>query len=870
MQSTTESINVVSKVNTQSLFDRLNKEQKEAVSLGWGPAIVAAGAGSGKTTVLTRRVAYLLSELKQPAHSILAVTFTNKAAGEMRDRLEALVGTRTARQLSIGTFHSVCARLLRMEIDSYAGSHGYKWRSNFVIYDETDSLSVLKDVIKKLNLDDNMYPPRQMHQKISSFKNDGLTAEIYAQEARKYADQKFADIYSGYQAALAANNALDFDDLILTFTQVLEKDDEVRRSLQERFKHILVDEFQDTNRTQSRLISLLSPSEGRNLTVDEVEEFWRGRSLLVVGDVDQSIYSWRKADFRIFLGFQNAYKSCRLIKLEENYRSTATILEAANSVIRNNTERIDKVLRCNRGKGGKVRVQAGSDEIDEAYFVAEELKRLMARGISLSDCAVLFRVNSLSRALEEVLVRSHIPYTIVGGTRFYERAEIKDVLAYLKFIYNPLDSQSFRRCINVPRRGLGKTSLEHLIEHADREQIGPLEACLQSGKIGSLSARAAGALSEFGLLCRAWNDMASFTPVSELLKVVLNQSGFLKALQEEAQTNKDELAGGRVDNVKELIAVAQEFEASADEPTLGAFLTRISLVSDLDALKAGEDAVKLMSLHAAKGLEFQNVFLIGLEQGLFPHMRSLDSPKDMEEERRLMYVGITRAEERLYLTYARKRASYASGGFSNYTLPSDFLSEISSELLMGLESAVDMRDSDNYGRTGMDATENRRFGYSSGDYNQEGATEKRRFGYSSGDYNQGGMERRSSSGASSSGYSGGGNSNRFARPAASPGRPAASPGQPAGLPVKPRVLSRSRPEPGNEPPQPKPAGGSGVSPQADFERLKVQDKVMHTKFGTGVVVEVIGDGDKEIYAIKFAGAGKRLMDPRFAKLVKLD
>lgn len=854
-------------VNSEDLFSKLNTEQKEAVSLKWGPSLVIAGAGSGKTTVLTKRVAYLLAELKQSPDSILAVTFTNKAAGEMRDRLEALVGTKTAKRLSIGTFHSVCARLLRADIELLQSPDGFKWKNNFVIYDETDTLSLVKDVISKLNLDDKMYPPREMRHRISSFKNDGISSHEYAKDALRYADQKFSDIYTNYQAALARNNALDFDDLILSFILLLEQNEELRSSLQNRFRHVLVDEFQDTNQSQYKLIRLLSPSENKDASPSELTEFWNGRTLMVVGDVDQSIYSWRKADFRIILGFQNDYKSCRLIKLEENYRSTSTILDVANNIIKNNTERIDKVLRCNRGKGGKVRINAGTDEIDEAYFVCEELKRLQARGIALSACAILYRTNALSRAMEEVLVRSHIAYTMVGGTRFYDRAEIKDVIAYLKFIYNPLDSQAFLRCVNSPKRGLGKTSLDHLMEYAVNEKIGPLEACLNADKIGSLSGKAGKSLYEFGSMAQRWQNAASIMPVSELLKVVLSQSGYLKKLKEDAEGSKDELAAGRVENVEELLAVASDFESIADEPTLEAFLTRISLVSDLDALKAGQDAVKLMTLHSAKGLEFQNVFLIGLEQGLFPHSRSLDSPKELEEERRLMYVGVTRAEERLYLTYARKRASYAQGGFSNYTIPSCFLGEISTDLVMGLESMVDIKQVEStYEKPGYQ--KGRSFGSQSDDWSSERSSGR-------GGYPRGGgsddwsSERSGRSGASSSwgrsadsGYER--SNNRYDKSSsAQPQRPQQGP------PAKPRVLTRSGQNTGQVNDNFSSGQPSSVSPQADFERLKVGDKVMHTKFGVGSVAEVIGDGDKEIYAVKFESAGKRVLDPRFAKLVKL-
>ncbi len=924
-------------VNSQDLLDKLNKEQKEAVCQKWGGSLVIAGAGSGKTTVLTKRVAWLLTELKQPAHSILAVTFTNKAAGEMKERLEKLVGAQTGKQLTIGTFHSICARLLRQEIENYTSPEGLKWKNNFAIYDETDSMSLVKDVIGKLNLDDQVYKPKEVRHRISALKNDGYTANQYSGEAKNYFDNKISEIFNNYQAALARNNALDFDDLILMFTDLLAQNEEVRERFRYRFRHILVDEFQDTNQSQYKMIRLIAPKEKAGATPQELEQTWNERSLMVVGDVDQSIYSWRKADFRIILGFQNDYQASRLIKLEENYRSTGTILDVANSIIKNNTERIDKVLRCNRGRGGKIRVHCGTDEIDEAYFIVEELKRLRARGIAYSDCTILYRTNAQSRAVEEVLVRSHVPYMMIGGTRFYERAEIKDVLSYLKLIYNPADSHSFLRSIGTPKRGLGKTSIEHLRDFADARNVTLIDAALDAHQITELGAKAAKGLQEFANQVINWQNMAQIMPVSDLLELVLKQSTLLAKLEEEANTSKDELAHGRVENVRELVAVAKEFEQMADEPTLEAFLTKISLVSDVDALKAGEDAVKLMTLHSAKGLEFQNVFLIGLEQGLLPHFRSINSgsAKEIEEERRLMYVGVTRAEERLYITYARKRASFVQGNFgsTNYTIPSIFLSEISPDLAMGLEIQPDIREVEStwgggYPRRGggssdpeggydsfKDSDQQRGFGHqdrygqrgnssgggygqrsggsSSGYGNSSNSSYGQRSGGSSGYGNSGnsygqraggsssyGQRGSSSNGSGSSGgyaqrgggggYSdrssggSGGSSSYGQRGGSTGGSMSGRPGQP---PAKPRVLSRSG---GNEQSAPTEERKSSVTPNANFERLKVGDKVMHTKFGIGEVNKVMGEGDKEIYAVKFESSGNRVLDPRLAKLVKLD
>jgi DNA helicase-2/ATP-dependent DNA helicase PcrA len=451
------------------LLQGLNPQQAEAVSLGWGPSLVVAGAGSGKTTVLTRRVAYLVSELRQDPYTVLAVTFTNKAAGEMKERLQKLVGYDIARQLTIGTFHSICARLLRQEIENYQTPEGWRWKTNYVIYDETDSLNIIKGVVSRLNLDEKAFAPRDMRNKVSSLKNDGYTASAYASEAKNYRDNKISDIFNAYQSELARNNALDFDDLILTFVHLLKQNAGVLARQREHFQHILVDEFQDTNQSQYELIRLLAGGDDRTATMSP--DRWNERSLMVVGDVDQSIYSWRKADFRIILGFQNDFKDCTMVKLEENYRSTQTILDVANSIIQNNTERLEKVLRCNRGKGAKTRCYQAADDIDEAYYVVQELKKLQAQGKKLAQCVVLYRTNAQSRAIEETLVRSHTPYTMVGSTRFYDRAEIKDVMAYIKLVFNGQDGQSFLRIINTPRRGLGKATLERLYEYAAQNNM---------------------------------------------------------------------------------------------------------------------------------------------------------------------------------------------------------------------------------------------------------------------------------------------------------------------------------------------------------------------------------------------------------------
>ncbi len=788
----------------QDILARLNQEQKLAVIAGWGPALVIAGAGSGKTTVLTRRITYLITELGCDASSILAVTFTNKAASEMKSRVIGLIGESAGRFLAIGTFHSVCARLLRQEIESYVSPEGYAWKRNFVIYDETDSLSLVKGVISRLNLDEKVFEPRKIRHAISALKNDGWTSSSYQSEAKSYKQIREAEIFTNYQRELARNNAFDFDDLIGTFCEVLRKNPEVQRRLRDQYRHVLVDEFQDTNQAQYELIRLLCLPDANQPS----ESFWQDRSLMVVGDVDQSIYSWRKADYKIILGFENDFKGAQLIKLEENYRSSSTILEVANSIIKNNTERIEKVLRSNRGQGAKARCYEAQDEIDESYYVVEELKRLVARGKSLADCVILYRTNAQSRALEEVLVRSHQPYIMVGATRFYDRQEIKDMIAYLKLIYNNQDSQSLLRVINTPRRGIGKTTLDKLVDYTFESNCSLFEAIAACDKVSSISDKTQKTLREFANMVARWQSSLNVIPISQLIELVLKDTRYLEKLEEEANAGTDELAFGRIENINEFVGVAREFESIADEPTLEAFLTRISLVSDLDQADMEQDAVTLMTLHSAKGLEFPIVFLMGLEEGLFPHIRSLNSPSALEEERRLMYVGVTRAADMLYLTYARQRKNFMGGSFgtTNYTIPSRFLKEITPDLMMGFYPSPEANLAD------------APFGSNSDRASTSGFAGNRNFGSGS----------------------------RFAETSKSA----------KGMSREPAAREDffTKPEP---------------KETIHFDRLQAGDTVQHVKFGIGTITQVIGEGDKELYNVDFKTAGKRLMDPRFAKLVKL-
>lgn len=858
------------------LLNKLNPEQKETVIQKWGPSLVIAGAGSGKTTVLTKRIAYLITKLHQEPESILSVTFTNKAAAEMRERITKIVGPEQARRISIGTFHSVCARFLRFEIDNYVTEDGLRWDKNFVIYDETDTQSLVKNLVLKMNLDDKVFVPKELRHTISALKNDGYTHQTYSREAKNYREGRISELFCAYQQELARNNALDFDDLILVFTDLIQQNQAVRERMQRRFRHVLVDEFQDTNKSQYDLISIITKVDSKEHIIgreaieggwiENTDRLWHERSLMVVGDVDQSIYSWRKADFRIILGFQKDYAGCRLIKLEENYRSTGTILEVANSIIANNSERIEKTLRCNKGQGGKVNCYEAQDEIDEAYYIVKELKNHRSRGRNLADCVILYRTNSQSRAIEEVLVRSHLPYVVVGGTRFYDRQEIKDMIGYLKLVYNPKDGQSFNRVINVPKRGLGKTTLDKVVSYAESRNISPLEACLEVERIGDLSAKAQAGLKEFATQVAQWNQESQQVPVSQLLEAILRGTRYIDKLEEEAATTKDEATLGRIDNVRELVAVAKEFENSADEPDLESFLTRISLVSDLDNKNLGDDAVKLMTIHSSKGLEFPVAFIMGLEEGLFPHIRSLESDAAIEEERRLMYVAVTRAGDNLYMTLARKRTmigrGFSSGGFSSsYTIPSRFLKEIKPGLVTGYYPGGEerMETPGQKGGFGGQSKYDSNFGSNNNrDFDDDnGGRYGRKSHYDGGGSKYGGGGGYGGGGNSYGGNKSGGSGNKFAqrRMEANNLGPNARPDSF----TKPRAMRLNAPG-GNAQPEEK---------VVEYEKLNVGDKVQHVKFGLGEVVQIIGEGQKELYDVLFEGQTKRTLDPKFAKLIKL-
>ena len=631
------------------IFDTLNDRQCEAVKHTEGPLLITAGAGSGKTKVLTCRIAHLL-ELGVAPYRILAITFTNKAAKEMKERVTNLVGAQ-ADSIWLSTFHSFCAKLLRFEVD---GFHGYT--RNFTIYDSSDQLVLVKDCLKKLNLDDKQFTPRSVLGTISSAKNVLTDAKAFAAKASDFYEQKVADVYALYQEKLRENNAVDFDDLLFLAVRLLQENEGVREKYQSRFQYILVDEYQDTNHAQYALTKILAA---------------RWRNICVVGDADQSIYAWRGADIRNIIDFTRDYPDAASIKLEQNYRSTKTILHAANAVIDNNESRPKKTLWTENPTGNKIIHYQAQTEHDEADYIAGVIyNRHEISHEPYGDMAILFRTNAQSRVLEEKLMRYAIPYTMVGGTKFYDRKEIKDVLAYLRLLYNPEDSLSLTRIINVPKRNIGATTMEHVAAYAEAQGISLFEALSSTDEI-PVTKRAKASLENFAaMIFDLLNDIEG-KDVLSLIETVIKQTGYGDMLDKEAE--HDPQGESRKENVGEFLSVAKDYMDSNPEGNLQDFLENVALVSDVDDFESSDSKVTLMTLHAAKGLEFPVVFLTGLDEGLFPHSRTLMDPAQVEEERRLAYVGITRAERQLYVTNAVTRTMY--GRISAY-MPSRFLAEI--------------------------------------------------------------------------------------------------------------------------------------------------------------------------------------------------
>jgi DNA helicase-2/ATP-dependent DNA helicase PcrA len=638
----------VAVASPEQYLAELNPAQRQAVLHTEGPVLVVAGAGSGKTRVLTYRIVHLLRAAGAKPNEILAITFTNKAASEMKRRLEGLVGG-VARTMWVMTFHAACGRILRREIPRL----GY--RSNFTIYDSADQVRVVKACLEELDRDPKRFVPRGIHAQISNAKNRLVTPDEYRARVSSFYDQTVADVYDLYQRRLHASNALDFDDLLLLTVEVLRRFPEAAERWQKAFRYVLVDEYQDTNHAQYVLLKLLAAKH---------------RNVCAVGDPDQSIYAFRGADIRNILEFERDFGEVRTIPLEQNYRSTNAILETANAVISHNRERKPKNLWSELGDGDPVRVVEVEDEHAEARYVAAEIARLVEEGLAASEVAVFYRTNAQSRVLEDVLVRQEVPYQVIGGPRFYERAEVKDAVAYLQVIDNPADAVSLARIANRPRRGIGDTSISRLQTFADAQNLSLWDALGRAEEAGC-GAAPLKAIQKFRTLMESLTAQAQELSVPELVERVLEQSGYVEALEAERTIE----AQGRIENLQELVGVAREYQETADDPTLSEFLQQISLFSDQDELVEEGGRVTLMTLHNAKGLEFRAVFLIGMEEGVFPHARSLEE-QGLEEERRLCYVGLTRAQERLTLTHASSRSLWGS---KSYNLPSRFLDELPGE-----------------------------------------------------------------------------------------------------------------------------------------------------------------------------------------------
>lgn len=653
----------------QNLLENLNTEQQEAVKTNKGPLLILAGAGSGKTKVLTTRIAYMIRNGVRP-RNILAVTFTNKAAKEMKERIGKIIGEDTVKYMWVGTFHGICGRILRENIDKYNTSTGKHLDKNFTIYDDSDTNQIITRAIKKLNLDDKVYQTKLVKSIISNAKNKMQDATTFATYARDFKSQKIAAIYEEYEKALNNNNAIDFDDMLMLTVKLLEQNEEVRKLYYDRFQHIMVDEYQDTNLAQYNLVNMLYT----NLSKEIPDE----RSLCVVGDVDQSIYSWRGADFTIIMNFQKDYPKTKLIKLEQNYRSTAHILQAANAVIENNNERVDKVLRSNKGEGEKISYYIADDEADEANYIVRNIRRT-AHG-NFNQFAILYRTNNQSRALEEACMATGVPYRIYGGTKFYDRAEVKTVICYLKLINNTDDSQSLRRVINIPKRGIGDTTMKNLSDFANERDISLFEA-IKICEESEIAEKTQSKLKDFANLIYKFQQAKDSYTLKEFVTLVIEKSGYLAELQTKA-ANDPEFQDD-INNLQELVNVAEEFVPEEEDNLLGEFLQQVALVSDLDSMQDESNNITLMTLHAAKGLEFPTVFIAGMDEGIFPSQRTLQVPSEVEEERRLMYVGITRAEEKLYLISAKRRQTW---GEYRYYNPSRFMEEIPQNLIESMES----------------------------------------------------------------------------------------------------------------------------------------------------------------------------------------
>lgn len=770
-----------------TMNQHLNTQQQEAITHTEGPLLVLAGAGSGKTRVLTHKIANLIA-CNAESGSILAVTFTNKAAKEMAHRVESLLAPGAQLGLWIGTFHSVCGRILRREIGKYESDSGRKWSNNFIIYDESDSMAAVKEAIKRLELDDKLYNPKNIRYLISNLKSQLISAYQYASTAVDYKSEKLARIYDTYETILFRNNALDFDDLLKKTVEILRNDADIRERYHRQFRHVLVDEFQDTNDAQYELVRLMVEgtlkTERNTINYDHL---WQNRSFTVVGDVDQSIYSWRGANFRIILNFQQDFPEAKLIKLEHNYRSTENILKVANAIIENNNERLDKTLISVRSGGEKVVCYEAKDDREEAFFIIEKFQKLVESGqFKPGQCCILYRTNSQSRIFEDILMSKGYSYTIVGGMKFYERREIKDILGYLNVVFNDQDAYSVKRVLNVPKRGIGKTSIEKLEAYALQNGISLYQTLKQVHEIEGLGSKVQKAIGQFVATLENLKTHLPSMSLNDFMVYTAEETGYLHELKQEDPLDNE----GRIQNIEEFVSVARHYLIDNPEGDLAGFLTQMSLLSDIDSAEPAENKFVLMTMHAAKGLEFDVVAIAGLEEGLFPHARSLSDKPQMEEERRLMYVGVTRARENLFLTYARRRMVF---GELRYSTPSRFIREAPQELFSGVYNL------DQETRYGDESYGNRKV------YSQR----------------------------QESGYT----STRF------------EDDEPQTSRIRPRIEK---------------AGGLKIPPP---RLLDVGTRIAHAKFGPGTIEQIIGDGEKAVYNIKFDTIpGRKLMDPKFAKL----
>lgn len=862
----------------ENLLENLNKEQKDAVQTIAGPLLILAGAGSGKTKVLTTRIAYLVQSGVRPK-DILAVTFTNKAAKEMKERLGKILGENTVKYMWVGTFHGICGRILRENIDNYNFQSGKKLDKNFTIYDETDSNAVIKQAVKKLNLDDKVYAPKLVKSIISNAKNKMQDAYTYATFARDFKSQKIAAIYEEYENTLNNNNAIDFDDMLMLTVKLLEQNAKVREYYYNRFKHILVDEYQDTNLAQYRLVKMLytnnadfnaAPTADQS-SASEQEIAFAKRSLCVVGDVDQSIYSWRGADYTIILNFQKDFKNTKVIKLEQNYRSTANILNVANAIIENNTERVDKVLYSNKGEGEKIDYFEAQDEADEANFIVSKIKQ--NSGGDYNRYAILYRTNSQSRALEEACMAAAVPYRIYGGLKFYDRKEIKDIIAYLRLIYNTDDSQSFRRIVNVPKRAIGDTTVKNLQEYADKFDISLFEAAQRIDENNEIPPRTRSKIKDFAELILKFKDAVKSYSLQEFVTLVIEKTGYLAELQ--AQNTPESEAD--IENLQELVNVAGEYEPEDMDNILGEFLQQVALVSDTDNLDNIANNVTLMTLHAAKGLEFPVVFLAGCDEGIFPHQRTLNVPSEMEEERRLMYVGVTRAEEKLYLTSAKRRQMW---GEYKYYNPSRFIEEIPRQLL----ETTSFEGSTSGSSTFQNAVSKARTGESKYNY---AAAQADSYGYIKPSSGFGKGFVAPTKGLASGGKSNSGSNSQqhksnyeYSQPQRTPARTILVKNKTNKArdeekvkeffkdnAIKRMLEERNKQRAEQEQKEQEKTEREQSAPLVEYV-FSEGERVFHDKLGIGHIKEVTQIGDSMMYTIDFGKQGIKAMDAAYAKLKK--